>query len=88
MQVFNCSQENTYKAAIRWEGAIGGESRVTNSVVHGSMGWHLSIFKSNNVAVTDSTFVGGYAIGVHMDNVRNVTFSRNFVGDIRKRPAY
>lgn len=52
------------------------------------MGWHLSVYKSNNVEVIDSAFVGAQAIGVHMDNVRNVTFNGNFVGDVLKRDSY
>ena len=83
--MYNCSQENTYKASIRWEGAIGGTSSVTNSTVHGSMGWLASVYKSNNVVLEDNTFVGSRAIGVHLDNVRNVKMHGNFIGDVMPR---
>ena len=49
VEVENCSQRNTFKAAIRFEGAIGGWSSITNSVVHNSLAWSISVFKSNNV---------------------------------------
>jgi hypothetical protein len=85
VQVFNCSQEDTFKAAIRWEGAIGGTSRVSKSTVHGSLGWLASVYKSNNVELTETTFVGARAIGIHTDLVRNFTMTNNFVGDVMVR---
>jgi len=86
VQVYNCSQRNTFKAAIRFEGAIGGsESHISNSVVHGSMAWSVSVMKSYNIRLTDSSFVGSYAIGVQMDFVRNVTMDNTFTGDVLKR---
>ena len=85
VQVYNCSQRNTYKSAIRFEGAIGGSSKVSNSVVHGSLAWSVSIYKSNNVILENSAFVGARAIGVHMDLVRNVTMDNTFTGDVLKR---
>lgn len=88
VQVYNCSQANTFKAAIRWEGAIQGHSLVSNSVVHGSIAWSVSIFKSNNVKLTDSSFVGSRAIGVHLDNVRNVTMTNTFTADVIVRDNF
>lgn len=39
VEIFNCSQADTYKSAIRWEGSIGGNSKVSRSSIHGNMGW-------------------------------------------------
>lgn len=36
VEVDNCSQRNTFKAAIRFEGAMGGYSTIRDSVVHNS----------------------------------------------------
>ena len=85
VQVYNCSQQDTFKAAIRFEGAIGGASTISNSVVHNGLGWSLSVFRANNVHVTDSAFIGALAVGVHLDNVRNVTLTNSFVGDVQPR---
>ena len=76
---------DTFHAAIRFEGGIGGQSKISNSVVHGGMGWSLSIYNSWNVHVTDSAFIGALAIGVHIENVRNVTLTRSFIGDVMPR---
>lgn len=85
VEVENCSQRNTFKAAIRFEGAMGGWSSITNSVVHNSLAWSVSVMRSNNVLLENSAFVGSFAIGVQMDFVRNVTMTGTFTGDVLKR---
>lgn len=85
VQVYNCSQRDTFKAAIRFEGATGGSSVIKNSVVHNSLAWSISILKSNNVKLLNSAFVGSLAIGVHMDFVRDVVMDGCFTGDTLKR---
>ena len=49
------------------------------------MGWLASVYKSNNVILEDNTFVGSKAIGIHLDNVRNVKMHGNFIGDVMPR---
>lgn len=39
VEVYNCSQRNTFKAAIRFENQGLLWQSVTNSVIHGSIGW-------------------------------------------------
>ncbi len=88
VQVYNCSQKDTYKASIRFEGAFGSEktaSKITNCAVHNGLDWGLSILNSRNIEVKDSHFVGYRAVGVRIDSATNVTFSGNFVGDVRRR---
>jgi hypothetical protein len=85
VMVYNCSHLDTFHSAIRFEGGLMGESKITNSVVHGSLGWAMSIYKSWNVIVEDSAFIGAKAVGIRLDEVRNVTLNRNFVGDVKPR---
>ena len=85
VQVYNCSQKDMYFAAIRWEGAIGGHSRVSNSAIHNGRDWAVMIWKSNNVELIDNTFVGFRAVGMNLDMVRNCTITGNFIGDIVSR---
>lgn len=54
-------------------------------MVHNGLGWNLSVYKSNNVKIENSVFVGSLVIGVHFDNVRSLIFDGNFVGDSRAR---
>jgi hypothetical protein len=85
VMMYNCSHLDTFHSAIRWESGLMGESKVTNSVIHGSMGWAMSIYKSWNVIVEDNAFIGAKAIGVRIDEARNVTLNRNFISDVTPR---
>jgi hypothetical protein len=85
VMVYNCSHLDTFHSAIRFEGGLMGGSKITNSVVHGSLGWAMSIYKSWNVIVEDSAFIGSKAVGIRIDEVRNVTLNRNFIGDVTPR---
>ena len=81
----NCSQRDTYKAAVRFEGALGGPSQIRNSVVHGGLAWLLYIASSSNVDVKDSSFIGARAVGVNLHSVRNVHLDGVFVADVEER---
>jgi hypothetical protein len=85
VQVYNCSQANTMKAAVRFEGAAGSWSSVTNSAIHNGFGWGLGVYKSANVHVKDNIFWGFRAVGVSAISVRNFTFDSNFVGHVMER---
>lgn len=54
VQVYNCSQKHTYKAAITWTGASSGASRVTNSVLSSGRGLGVLIENSANIEISDS----------------------------------
>ena len=43
VEVKKCSQKDTEQAAIRFEGAVSGESKITRSVVHDSLAWSMFI---------------------------------------------
>jgi hypothetical protein len=73
------------KAAIRFEGASGTWSSVSNSAIHSGLGWSLGVFKSANVHIKNNIFWGSRAIGVGVLTVRNFTFDGNFVGYVTER---
>ena len=84
----NLSQKDVGKGGIRWEGALGSSStysKVSNCALHSGQDWGLSLIESNNIEVIDSAFVGWRAIGVRIDKTQNVTFTGNFVGDVKPR---
>lgn len=84
VQMYNCSQKDTYRSGIRFEGATG-YSRVSNSTVHNGLDWAASILQASNIELLDNTFVGFRAIGMRIDNARNCTITGNFVGDVNGR---
>jgi len=85
VQVYNCSQKDAYHSSIRWEGAIGGYSRVSNSAIHNGLDWGVIIWDSNNVELIDNVVVGFRAIGMNLDNWRNSTVTGNLIGDVGGR---
>lgn len=61
VEVYKGGQEDTYKSAIRYEGAARAlTSKVTNSVAWGGNAKPLIIKASKNINVVNSTFLGGF----------------------------
>lgn len=85
VQVYKCSQKDAYHSSIRFEGATGGHSRITNSAIHNGLDWGLIVWSTNNVEIIDNTFVGFRAVGMNLDMIRNCTFTGNFIGDVLGR---
>jgi hypothetical protein len=56
VEVYNCSQEDTFNAALRFEsqGTIG--SKVSNSVFHHGLGKGLQILNAQNVELDNNLF--------------------------------
>ena len=82
VQVYNCSQKDSYHSAIRFEGATGGYSRISNSAVHNGLDWGLLILNSNNIEIINNAFVGYRAVGMNLSKFRNSTITGNFIGDV------
>lgn len=43
VEVYNMSQIDTFKSAIRWENNVNGQSSVTNCAIHSGFGWALRV---------------------------------------------
>lgn len=85
VEVYNCSQANTFKAAIRFEGVTGLYSSVTNSAIHNGLGWGVHITSSSNIHVHNNVIFNFKPIGVGLQTVQNVTFEDNIVAHIYER---
>jgi len=88
IEIFNCSQTNTLKAAWRVEGAISGgvnASSLTNSVLHHGLGWGIHVINSANVLIENNVVFSFKPIGVAFQTSRNVTFNNNIVAHIYER---
>ena len=88
VEVYRCGQENTFKAAIRFEAASKADvntNKVINSVVWGGNAHNLYIKASRNIEVTDTAFLGGINMSVILQTTNNVHLNRIFVGDNKKR---
>jgi hypothetical protein len=49
VEVYNCSQQDTFRASLRFEGNTNSYSSVTNSAIYGGIGWALNIQSASNV---------------------------------------
>lgn len=85
VEIYNCSQRNTFKSAIRFEMVNTKTQVVRNTVVHGSRAWPLSAFYSSNILVEGSAFIGGRAIGIGVIGSGNVTIDNSIIADVERR---
>jgi hypothetical protein len=85
VEVYNCSQRNTFKSAIRFEYANTMSHSITNSAVHGSIAWSFSAQYSANIYVDKSSFIGARAVAFNIFKSKNVTASNSIFGDVRHR---
>jgi hypothetical protein len=58
VELYRCSQRDTFKAAIRFEGAMTNSHKIHNVVAHEGLAWGLYIKASSKVDVKDSSFIG------------------------------
>lgn len=54
VEIYNCSQYDTWKSAIRFEGAVLGFSRISNSAIHHGLGIAVHITFSENVELINN----------------------------------
>lgn len=85
VEVYNCSQIDTFKAAIRFDSAVVLHSSITNSTFHNGWGWGGSIVNSKNVIMKDNIWFNFRAIGVAIDRAHNVIFDNNVIAHVRDR---
>jgi hypothetical protein len=51
VEIFNCSQIDTFKAALRFEAASGKWSSITNSAIHNGYAWGMNVKTSQNIVI-------------------------------------
>lgn len=54
VEIHNCSQYDTYKAAIRFEGSKLGKSKISNSAIHHGLGMAIDIEFSENIELVSN----------------------------------
>lgn len=79
------SQENTEKAALRFEGAITNNHSVTNCVFHEGLGWGMNIKNAANVSVSNTQMLDFRTFGVNIIASQSVALDEIFVSTINMR---
>ena len=87
VEVFNCSQANTQKAAIRFDGASSSKSSITNSSIHNGHGWGVSILNSANVVLHNNLIFNFKPFGIYTQTVQNITIDSNVIAYIKERDS-
>lgn len=54
VEIYNCSQYDTWKGALRFEGATNSWSEVTNSAIHHGLGYGVYIATSDNIKFSNN----------------------------------
>ena len=86
VEVRNCGQRDTGMAAIRFDTSREGDlSTITNSAVHGSLGWLLNIKNSHDINISTTAFIGGRGIGINLHMTLDVHLDEIFVSDINDK---
>lgn len=88
MEIYNCSQIDTFKAALRWENNPNGHSSVTNSVIHSGLAWGINVKSSMNILIQHNIIWGFRPIGVGIQSAQNITFDNNIVGHVVDRTTF
>jgi hypothetical protein len=85
VEIFNCSQYGTYKAAVRFEGAKLGWSRISNSSIHMGLGIGTNIQLSKSVEFVNNDFYTFQRYGLLIQTSENITVDGNWVSGIYHR---
>lgn len=85
VEIFNCSQYDTMKGAIRFEGAKLGYSRVSNSAIHHGLGIAGYVTDSENVELVNNNVYTFSRFGLVITTSKNITFDGNWVSGIHNR---
>jgi hypothetical protein len=88
VEIFNCSQIDTLKSAIRFESAATLHSEISNCSVHNGYSWAVNIMGSANVYMNNNVFFNFRPIGVGVMKSRNITFDNNVVANIIDRTTF
>jgi hypothetical protein len=77
VEIYNCSQYDTYKAALRFDSATNGTSVVSNSSIHHGLGIGVEIADSANVILDGNNIWDFVKFGVNIVTVQNITVNNN-----------
>ena len=82
VEIFNCSQRETFKPALSFEYARGGVSSVTNSAIHHGQGFGVAVVKSREVTFSNNVVYSFFEKGLKVEDSFFVTVDDNLIGHI------
>lgn len=85
VEIYNCSQYDTQKAAIRFEATGKSWSHISNCAVHNGLGIGSDMLSTASVMIQNSTFFTFKKFGINIEFSRNITIDGNIVIGIYAR---
>jgi hypothetical protein len=85
VEVYNCSQKNLEKSAIRFEGATGSHSHLKGVSVHNGHSWGILVWKSANVLIEDSGVFNFIPLGIVVKTSNNFTLTNSVLIGVSER---
>jgi len=83
VELYRCSQRDTFKSAIRFEGAMTAKHKLHGVVAHQGLGWGMFIKSSANIDLKNSSFIGFYQTGVTIDASQDIKMVGMNVMDVK-----
>lgn len=66
VEIYNCSQYDTEKAALRFDGSLLGDSLISNVSIHHGAGFGIEISNAANVTIKDSSVFDFKKFGINL----------------------
>jgi hypothetical protein len=85
VEIYNCSQIDTFKAALRFQAATTLHSSITNCAIHNGYSWGLNVQASANIHLSDNIWFRFRPIGVGITSSKNITIENSIVSGICDR---
>jgi len=85
VEIYNCSQMDSYDAALMWENAKTLQSSVTNSAIHNGLGWGVRIEASANVVFSNNVLYDFRPFGVVADYSSDLVINENVLIKVVER---
>lgn len=85
VEIYNCSQMDSYDAALMWENARTLPSSVTNSAIHNGLGWGVRIETSANVVFSNNVMYDFRPLGLVVDYSSDLVINNNVLIKVVER---
>ncbi|TNV88211.1 hypothetical protein FGO68_gene8985 [Halteria grandinella] len=85
VEIFNCSQYDTFHGAVRFEISWGKWSNISNCAIHHGYGYGVQIMQSGHVYFQNNIVYGFTRFGINIGSSSNITIDGNFISRIDAR---
>ena len=85
VEIYNCSQYDTLKAALRFESSSSAYSLISNSAMHHGFGMAVTTLFANNITLVNNTIFQFQKFGISVVTSANITVDGNWVFSITSR---